>query len=436
MTDIATFDTSLPLFVQAVRDVLGSEALEAGQFLRDATGALTFIVPSITDQDASLLTAKVLERLSPYADATRGVVITADAMTEDDGAPSFLNVQVRVPDERQSRMVKLIDRRVVGQDWTRTPRRAWHAPEPARVVFWSLKGGVGRTTALAVVGAHLARLGKKVLAMDLDLEAPGLGSVLLGPNDRPPFGVLDWFVERALTTEVPFTADQLIGPVRLSEAAGLFHVAPAMGQMAIDNPQHVVAKLGRAYLESMSKHGALETFLDKAEELSTFLLRQGEYDVLLVDARAGLNEATAAAILGLGADVLMFGNNTPQTFEGYRYALSHLNGFPATATDDWRLRLKMVHARASASKAGRESFRDRAYDLFRECIYKEDADPFGDDFTFGIDDQDAPHAPWVVLDDERFREFEPLEASDLLTEKLVQATFGDLISGLMRRTDP
>ena len=42
------------------------------------------------------------------------------------------------------------------------------------ITFYSFKGGVGRTMALVNVGAQLARMGRKVLLVDFDLEAPGL----------------------------------------------------------------------------------------------------------------------------------------------------------------------------------------------------------------------------------------------------------------------
>src|SRR5262245_51175781 len=46
--------------------------------------------------------------------------------------------------------------------------------EGAVVTFYSYKGGVGRTLALANVGTLLCRWGYKVLCVDWDLEAPGL----------------------------------------------------------------------------------------------------------------------------------------------------------------------------------------------------------------------------------------------------------------------
>jgi len=51
---------------------------------------------------------------------------------------------------------------------------------PHFVTFYSFKGGVGRTLALANTALLLAKHGRKVLVIDADLEAPGL-------NHIPPF---------------------------------------------------------------------------------------------------------------------------------------------------------------------------------------------------------------------------------------------------------
>lgn len=44
-----------------------------------------------------------------------------------------------------------------------------------RVTFYSYKGGVGRSLTLLNVAAELRRRGKRVVVVDLDLEAPGIG---------------------------------------------------------------------------------------------------------------------------------------------------------------------------------------------------------------------------------------------------------------------
>ncbi len=75
------------------------------------------------------------------------------------------------------------------------------------VTFYSYKGGVGRTMALANVAALLARWGYKVLAVDWDLEAPGLEQFFAGHLNRDELhrreGVIDLLERRGRRTEGP-----------------------------------------------------------------------------------------------------------------------------------------------------------------------------------------------------------------------------------------
>ncbi len=51
-----------------------------------------------------------------------------------------------------------------------------------RLVFHGIKGGVGRSTAIAMLAYHLAKKGKNVLLIDFDLESPGLSGLMLPPD--------------------------------------------------------------------------------------------------------------------------------------------------------------------------------------------------------------------------------------------------------------
>ena len=59
------------------------------------------------------------------------------------------------------------------------------------VSFYSYKGGVGRTFALANVATTLARWGYRVLCVDWDLEAPGLSNYFGRWLTQPQHGLLD-----------------------------------------------------------------------------------------------------------------------------------------------------------------------------------------------------------------------------------------------------
>jgi MinD-like ATPase involved in chromosome partitioning or flagellar assembly len=63
------------------------------------------------------------------------------------------------------------------------------------ITFYSFKGGVGRTMAMANVGLSLARAGRRVLLVDFDLEAPGLDTFSLLRPDRPTPGIVDYVTE-------------------------------------------------------------------------------------------------------------------------------------------------------------------------------------------------------------------------------------------------
>ncbi|MCC6559121.1 MAG: AAA family ATPase, partial [Polyangiaceae bacterium] len=354
------FDDSLPILADVVRSALGDKALQAGTVLRDAIGCLAFFAAEPLDEEAvDGLSSRLREALGKYARPDRVVAGADDHGSASVRAdPSALTVTV------EQWRIRLVDRRLVGADWRRTPSPP--ATSPPRFVFASLKGGVGRTTALAVVAAHLASRGRRVLAVDLDMEAPGLGAMLLTPETLPEFGIIDALVENGLSgLDEAFFAD-LVGPSDLAGRGGRIDVIPAFGRRSLNNPADVLAKIARAYAEDVRADGTVATILDQIRAVIDQFADPARYDVILVDARAGLHETTASAILGLGAEVLLFGLDEPQTFQGYAVMLAHLGRFvpPGAQVPEWAERLTMVQGKAPAAPDERLSFAQRCQALF------------------------------------------------------------------------
>jgi hypothetical protein len=315
-------------------------------------------------------------------------------------------------------------------------------------VFASLKGGVGRSTALAVGAAGLAGAGYRVLAIDLDLEAPGLGPMLLDQGTLPEFGILDAMVETGLSElDDSFLAD-MVGPSALAGGSGRIDVIPVLGRRSLNNPADVLAKIARAYTEEIGADGQVATILDQIRALVDTFTDRNQYDVVLVDARAGLHETAAAAVLGLGAEVFLFGLDEPQTFQGFEVLLAHLARFAGreAGAPEWLNRLTVVQGKAPIESDRRADFADRCQGLFSKVGLgprppQDSGNPgqptgFGDlawdddvpDEEVLPDDGWQPRTPVAILDDSRFRGFSPLLKRDLMVDKVYGSSFGALLA--------
>jgi len=439
MTSQVFFDDSLPLLVGSVVDEIGAPALTGSVVLRDTSGRLSFFCNASTaPAEAARLDVRLRNVLGPYAPAEQSVFLP-DAL----GAQAILGDPLALPIQVSGVTVMLVDRRLVGADWLRPP--AIEASPPARFVFASLKGGVGRSTALCVAAAHLATRGLRVLTVDLDFEAPGLGALLLDDQTLPQFGVVDALVENGLGgIDSTFIAD-LVGPSSLATSGGRIDVIPALGLRSRRNPADALAKLARAYAEDIAPDGSIATVLDQVRSLVDSVAVRDRYDAVLVDARAGLHESSASAIIGLGAEVFLFGRDETQTFQGYSFLLAHLARLArrGNGTPEWLERLTPVHALAPADAAARETFAQRWEVMISETgIVPTGTAPTDVPLPDGFHDvpwrdDDAEDAippeepsllrPVAILRSAEYDGFDPLRRRDLLSGALYQSVFGALL---------
>ena len=182
------------------------------------------------------------------------------------------------------------------QNQTQFPDRERHILRT--VTFYSFKGGVGRTTALTHVAWILAMRGRKVVAVDLDLEAPGL-STAFSLNPQPTQGIVDYFYERSYLpegVEPDISITQIFGEVRIPNATGRLFVVPA-GSLNLD------------YISKVDDLRAT-TILDSGENLWSIFCReiqdQLKPDILLIDSRTGINQWGALSLLQAADEVIIF----------------------------------------------------------------------------------------------------------------------------------
>lgn len=342
--------------------------------------------------------------------------ISLEAGTDEDGTPLGSDIQFM-----------LLDRQITGQDWLKFSNSS--ADHPHRVVFFGLKGGVGRSTALCMTAWGLAREGKRVLLVDFDLESPGLSGLILPIGSSSEFGVVDWLVEDAVGQGEAVLANLVSASPLAETTTGAIRVVGAIGGIEED----YLSKLSRVYVDVSSGPQQMRIG-DRMRRLIEILEEREKPDVVLIDSRAGLHDLAAISIAGLADTALLFATDGAQTWNGYRQLFSHWQRRPEVVSNV-RERLAFVRAlMPSSERAGKvKDFRRKSYELFAECLY--DNVPTGAE-DGGVDlfhpsegDESAPHFPILVDWDERFQEFDPsLRPEDGgATEAQIDATFGALI---------
>ncbi|NJR66272.1 MAG: ParA family protein, partial [Leptolyngbyaceae cyanobacterium CRU_2_3] len=190
---------------------------------------------------------------------------------------------------------------------------------PRTVTFYSFKGGVGRTTALTHVAWILALRGRKIVAVDLDLEAPGL-STAFNLNPQPKYGIVDYFYERSYLpkgVEPNISVAQIFGEVRVPNATGRLFVVPA-GTLDLD------------YISKVDDLRAT-TVTDSGEHLWSIFSReiqeQLKPDILLIDSRTGINQWGALSLLQAADEVIVFLFPNEQNRQGISLLLQSLQSF-------------------------------------------------------------------------------------------------------------
>jgi len=202
------------------------------------------------------------------------------------------------------------------------------------IAFYSYKGGVGRSLALANTAYELAQQGSKVLILDLDLEAPGQHMTDLfrprisHPRDLkgwPGAGLLELFKswQDCQSSKKPFDFDlakYLRHPreevrEKLSGTSGGLFLLPA----GDESDEHYPARIAEFSWEAFYQAGG--------QVLLTHIKHRCHaegYDYVLMDARTGLSEEFYVSALELADTVVVVAGLNWQNIEGARKVVERL----------------------------------------------------------------------------------------------------------------
>lgn len=174
------------------------------------------------------------------------------------------------------------------------------------VTFYSYKGGVGRTFALANIAVLLAKRGLKVLAMDWDLDAPGLQRYferLRSNNTRPRGGLIQLLAAALLDPEVPWQS--FVEDVRIDESGSL-------SLMTSGDEESDYAEKVRAFSWSdfFERHQG-GTIIDRWR--SDWI---SQYDFVLIDSRTGVTDVGGVCTVLLPDTLVLVFAANDQSFHG------------------------------------------------------------------------------------------------------------------------
>lgn len=185
---------------------------------------------------------------------------------------------------------------------------------PPIVVFYSFKGGVGRTTTLAACAIQHAQAGGRVLVIDFDLDAPGAGLLLAGDGGEiSAHGVADYLLEAQLCeVRLRDYMHRCVREAIVGEQGGEMLVMPAGKVDDVYN-----SKLSRLDLEIFHDTHPLERLLRHARE-------EIKPTMILVDSRAGLSQAAGLLLDGIANLHMLFGTSSPQSQAGLEQVIHQL----------------------------------------------------------------------------------------------------------------
>lgn len=418
------FDRALDVAVDKVKGVstlLGKEIV----LVRDLRGRIRVLLPGLykdfsEEQRGALdkFTQELSESLGEYGFAPGRAVLYADDLMQ--GNEILLSSDRRLIAEKDGLKFWLLDRQIIGQDWIRAPLQ--RETENLRVTFFGIKGGVGRSTALVIWAWRLAREGKKVLIIDLDLESPGVSSTLLPLDYLPDYGIVDWFVEDGVG-QVEAIEDFMIASSPLSrDLPGEIRVLPAFGH----DTRNYLPKLARCYAGSSG--AAMASWAERLQRMVQWMERKEAPDLVILDSRAGLHDIAAVTVTRMDADAFLFAVDSMQTWNAYAFLFRHWRQHPQVS--EFRQKLQIVAG--MVPETGRDQylkrFRENSWDLFREHLYDEAEAQATDVFSFDLDSIEAPHYPLPIFWNRALQEFDPLRDDSGIDEQITEAAMGKFMT--------
>ena len=196
------------------------------------------------------------------------------------------------------------------------------------ITFYSYKGGVGRSTAMASCAAYLANhFSKKIVILDCDFEAPGFTNFFLKAPDSPinNEGLVEYLIDEQTENDLVLSKYYWQASKSFS-GNGDIYIFPA-GNLddseELDGPfkshrEHYLNGLTRIDMFSP------DALSNQFKKLFSQIKKTINPDLILIDSRTGFNDIFGLSVYRLSDAVVGFFGNNAQSIPGLNFFLDIL----------------------------------------------------------------------------------------------------------------
>lgn len=183
------------------------------------------------------------------------------------------------------------------------------------ISFYSYKGGVGRTIALIQTAYDLAKAGKRVMMLDLDIEAPSLHKIFEEEVQHEKFGVkygiVDYLYHKCVQNDSSVRIDDIYCKIAVEDVSGGVFLIPALKQM----DKHYIYNVGMIQTEKIQEQRILADLLEK-------IRIKLDINIILIDCRAGFNKWGSLSLFAISDHVIFVAYPNKENVEGLNMAFS------------------------------------------------------------------------------------------------------------------
>lgn len=187
------------------------------------------------------------------------------------------------------------------------------------ITFYSYKGGVGRSLALANIAKRLSEFGKTVCIIDFDLEAPGLPYKFNSPIvTKIESGIVDYIYSFTNEGILPVSIKDYSINVNLSPQKKSVILIPAGD---VESPNYWKRLSSINWYDLLYDNNGLSFFLDMKEKIRNEI----NPDFLLIDSRTGISEMSGITISLLADEVVILAANNKENLSGARKIIQSIS---------------------------------------------------------------------------------------------------------------